>query len=367
MWSVSCAHRSGAPLRHIFHCHWAKRAHTAWTIWKTCIQHSNDGACCIRCVVIICYCWRKIYATCCVFFTCCAGCCVPMRFSWATLIFHFVLIDHPCEYDVHTVPQRVWEEERNSKGRHTMVSCGSITPAGICDANISDRDSWAMKNKWTSRKAATRKLSCFRWIVWWKKVKWNLYMTLATTATTENPNKNGMNVRWLVICDTFQSDTHTHATAHYILFSNKNNKYKSVSSPVRHIRERLGSERHDTKNKKIQTIEKKQRGRGHNECVWYGSLWVHRCNVFPNSVTCILLIFSSSVNWYVSFGSRVLVRTKQKTRQKKNNSGAAAAHEINKIKYQVYECIDLIFGIAKDIWYGSLSHRNQLHRNRHTL
>lgn len=156
----------------------------ARTIWKTYIQHSIDDACCIRCVVIICYCCEKINATYCAFLP--AALTAAMRFSQATLIFHFIFIDHPCEYDVHTVSKTEWERctpskkvrKKEGKKNNNNSDIMRFDRTGICDANIRDRGPWQTNGR--KKIKITRKLSCFGWIIWWneivkkKRITWNL-------------------------------------------------------------------------------------------------------------------------------------------------------------------------------------------------
>lgn len=171
-------------------------------------------------------------------------------------------------------------------------------------------------------------------------------MTMATNATTSKPNEKEMNVRWLVICDTFQSDAHTHTRAPITFCFRikiiKTNRFRLQWGIV--VSGWVANDTIRTTGKYKRSTEKKPAWpqwmvRG----VWYGSLWVLqrvpqiRAHAF----------FPLPANWYVSFGSR---RT-----TKSEFSRAAAAHEINEIKYQVYECIDLICRIAKDICSGSMS------------
>lgn len=301
-----------------------------------------DGACCIRCVVIICYCWQKICATYCVYFYLLRWLLRSDAFSLSDTHFSF------CIYRSSVRIRRASGREKDgvwANGKPTVVSCGSITPAGICDASIRDRDSWAMENKWTSRKGSNKEIIMF-WMNClvkrnFEKIK-NEICTWRWRRRSRTKKKRTLDDWWYVI--RFKAtQTHTHSSAHYILFSNKINKNKSLSSPVRHIRERLGSERHDTNNRQIQTIDEKRPA--WPQWMVRGAWCVIRVavNISVQRVPQLQAHAFSSSRLICFLGSR---RT-----TKSEFSRAAAAHEINETKYQVYECIDLISRMAKDIWW----------------
>lgn len=152
----------------------------ARTIWKTYIQHSIDGGCCIWCVVIICNCCEKINATYCAFLPAALTAefrCVSLkRHSFFILYLSIIHANAMC-----TLSKTEWEREKQTPPREgerkkttTVISCGSIAPAYATPIYVT-----VAHDKQMDERKITRKLLCFGWIIWWneivkkKRITWN--------------------------------------------------------------------------------------------------------------------------------------------------------------------------------------------------
>lgn len=178
------------PLRHNFSlsaCRERERAHsTTRTIWKN--LHSaafqRFCACCIRCVVIICYCWQKIYATYCVFLF------LSYLLRWLLCSDAFFLSDTHFSFCIYRSSMRIRRADCGTK-RARARQADRVRENQQCRIMWFDHTDWHMRRqyKWSwpmshgktnervEKTSKQPKLSCFRMnCLCGRKKKWNLYI-----------------------------------------------------------------------------------------------------------------------------------------------------------------------------------------------